>query len=322
MHQDIAARAIKEFPIKVASIEFVTQSGSTVYKVSDCDGNQFCLRLYASVDGVLGEEWTGEKAILSMLQWMDVLSVDLPDIVIPKPYLNVHGEFLTKAEGIFCSVESWLDGEKKPYFMTETDVRKVGVLLAKLHRHTANWMVSAGFERPCFDSRCIDDTLIGLQKTTLCFSNHCVAALKEGAERTKRLVDSFEKTKDTWGIIHADIIPPNLLYHCDELRPIDFGACGFGHYVWDIATTMPFVPLHLRKALIDAYAAVYPLPDDYIQVIEGFFIACRLQVLGFFLHLPDATMWVPDEYEKFAQRELASYLEGRTFLFEGTPYYA
>ncbi|MFA7673337.1 MAG: phosphotransferase [Clostridia bacterium] len=205
--------------------------------------------------------------------------------------------------------------------MTEQDSEKVGILLARLHKHSSSWQLPDGFERPQFGSDCIMEILSALENTTLAFTNDCMEAINSEAEKAMYLLDTYERTNATWGIIHADIIPPNLLYYKDEIRPIDFSACGFGYFLWDIATTLPFVPIQFRKSLLDAYNKHFPLPENHIELIEGFFVACSLQVPGFFLNLPDATEWMPDEYEKFSQRELRRYIEGRSFLFEGKPSY-
>ena len=321
-HKEIAENAIKQYNINVCSMDFIAQSGSTIYKVKSASGDDYCLRLYASVNNALGEEWTSRQSINSMLQWTHALSKDKPNITIPCPVLNASNELITNIDGMLCTVENWLEGEQKPYFVTEQDAANVGILLAHLHEHASSWKIPKNFQRPSFDSNCINETLAALEKTSLDFSKDCINALKLGANKVIELLNTYERTSKTWGIIHADIIPPNLLYYENEIRPIDFGACGLGHFLWDIATTMPFVPLQYREILLNAYSTVFSLPDNYIELIEGFFIACRLQVLGFFINLPDAADWVPDEYEKLYQRELGRYLRGESFLYQGTPYYA
>jgi hypothetical protein len=110
-YMEIAEKAMKKYPLAVETMDFIAQSGSTIYKVKDIYGIVYCLRLYASVNNALGTEWTNKKAINSMLQWMSALSKDT-DMILPSPYTNSENELITDIDGVLCSLENWLDGEQ------------------------------------------------------------------------------------------------------------------------------------------------------------------------------------------------------------------
>lgn len=73
-------------------------------------------------------------------------------------------------------------------------------------------------------------------------------------------------------MIHADLIPSNLVFLGKEVRPIDFGACGFGYYLGDLGWTFSYIHPAFRERLLQSYAQFYPLPDNYVELLEGFLL--------------------------------------------------
>ncbi|MEK4324654.1 phosphotransferase [Paenibacillus sp. FSL R7-0312] len=90
-------------------------------------------------------------------------------------------------------------------------------------------------------------------------------------------MNSIERTTSNWGMIHADLIPNNLLFYEQEVRPIDFGACGFGYYLFDLGWTFSYIHPSFREQLLQSYSMHHPLPDNYIERLEGLFIAAHLR---------------------------------------------
>ena len=124
-----------------------------------------------------------------------------------------------------------------------------------------------------------------------------------------------------WGMIHADLIPSNFVFHGKEARPIDFGACGLGYYFTDIGWTFSYIHPSLRAPLLKSYSQFRSLPDNYVELLEGFFIAGQLETMNFWLGLPDWQEWLPGHIEKLANREIKAYMSNESFLFSGRPYW-
>ncbi len=317
----IAKEALTFYSIEAKSIEFLGQSGNTVYKVTDSANTAYCLRLNRAKNNALDSKWTSQSAIHSEMEWVNALSIE-SDLAIPAPYKNNHGEFITDVDGVLCTLVQWLEGEHKPYVQSNEDAGNIGVMIAKLHKQASNWSIPPDFSRPAFDSSCITSALIKLDKATAFdFKKGSLEVYKAAAEKLIVLLDSLEKTSQTWGVIHCDIIPPNFLFYKQEVRPIDFGACGFGFYLWDIGILFSFTPLQFRTAVFESYSKYFKLPDNYIELTEAFFVGAKLEVLNFFLELPDAVEWLPKEMDKLSSREFLHYVNNEHFLFNGTPFW-
>lgn len=75
--------------------------------------------------------------------------------------------------------------------------------------------------------------------------------LKPLGEKAMALLDTLPKNKLNWGIVHGDIVPPNIVCVDGVANPIDFGACGFGPFLTDLAITLPlFIPMPDSNTLI------------------------------------------------------------------------
>src|SRR5262249_34337093 len=76
---------------------------------------------------------------------------------------------------------------------------------------------------------------------------------------------SYGRGDDRFGLIHADVRLANLLVDGDDIQVIDFDDCGFGWFMFDLATAVSFmehdprVP-ELCDAWVRGYRRVLPLP--------------------------------------------------------------
>jgi Ser/Thr protein kinase RdoA (MazF antagonist) len=71
----------------------------------------------------------------------------------------------------------------------------------------------------------------------------------------------------------------NVLFSRGEARPIDFDDCGYGYWIYDLATPLAHWQTHsqwsiYRQALLDGYASGRPLPKEQLAHL-GLFMAAR-----------------------------------------------
>lgn len=173
----------------------------------------------------------------------------------------------------------WVEGAQKPFIPTIEDARAVGEMIGKLHRQSSTWRIPSSFERPAFDGSRILQSLNMLKERAnagLLDAGDTELLLHAG-ERVINLMNSIERTTSNWGMIHADLIPNNLLFYEQEVRPIDFGACGFGYYLFDLGWTFSYIHPAFREQLLQSYSMHHPLPDNYFERLEGLFIAAQLR---------------------------------------------
>lgn len=89
---------------------------------------------------------------------------------------------------------------------------------------------------------------------------HPVQILNTAGEREIAMFDTLPKNNMTWGVLHMDLLPSNIVYVDGIASPIDFGACGYGFFLNDLASTFCFVSPQSRRQYIDWYGTHFPLP--------------------------------------------------------------
>ncbi|WNS41564.1 phosphotransferase [Paenibacillus sp. MMS20-IR301] len=318
----IAKEALSNYSITCKSIDFIAQSGNTIYKVTDHDNNSYSLRLHISKGGALESYWSKPEVIRSEMVWLHALALDT-DLTLPSPYKNTCGEFVTVVDSTSCTLLQWVEGEQKPFIPTAEEAGLLGELIGKLHRQASKWQAPDSFERPAFDGSRILESLEKLKARTTAglLDAADTELLQTAGRRIIAMMNSIERTPGNWGMIHADLIPNNLVFHGAEVRPIDFGACGFGYYLFDLGSAFSFIHPAFREQLLKSYSMVHPLPDNYVELLEGFFIAAQLDTMNFWMGLPDSQEWLPGHIRKLAGREVAAYVNNEPYLYSGVPHW-
>ncbi|MCL1994675.1 MAG: phosphotransferase [Defluviitaleaceae bacterium] len=309
----IARNALQFYPIECKSIDFVRQNWNAVYKVVDNKNAVYCLRLHQSINPILGEEWMGKSAINSEMEWMYVLSTET-DVVVPSPYKNNNDEFVTVTDGINCTLVKWLDGEHINRAYTKTDAILLGNMVGKLHKQSSQWTIPNHFSRPSYDEVSIMKSLKTLEKSELMLNKDSKTIFRTAAMKVYDFLNSLQKTNETWGMIHTDIVNENILFHNNEMYLLDFGCCGFGSFLWDVAVAIPS-EMDIKYEFLTAYDFHYPLPSNYEGLIESFYVSMYIAYFDFFLTQPGAIDWVPKLLDDLANNEFNKYLNDKRFLF-------
>ena len=86
-------------------------------------------------------------------------------------------------------------------------------------------------------------------------------------------------------MIHANLIPDNILTTESGLQLIGFGHSGYGWHLFDLVTpTFPLLGNEAYDAIvlstIDGYRTVRQLPDEHLAMLPTFLMARALTCLG------------------------------------------
>lgn len=321
-HTGITQLALAHYDIKAVSVSPIAQSGASVFKIEDDQGLLYSLRVHRTKSSTLEAIWTRPEVLDSELVWLDALQNDT-GLIIPVPKRNQHGSFVTQVGEDYCTLISWVEGEQQQFFTNVQEMRSTAEMTAALHREASKWEPPSSFVRPVVNGERVRDALdmIKQRADEGVLDKNDVLTLSAAGERAIALLESLPKTKMTWGLLHGDIVPPNIVFVNGAANPIDFGACGFGYFLTDLAITFFYIHPRTRQRYIDWYGESFPLPDDYAAQLEGLFIALRLIVMRNALGLPDANNWLPVDVQKSASREFGSYANGEPFLFTRTPFW-
>jgi Ser/Thr protein kinase RdoA (MazF antagonist) len=111
---------------------------------------------------------------------------------------------------------------------------------------------------------------------------------------------------DRYGLIHADLVPENVLIDGTQVQVIDFDDAGFGWHLFELATSLYFIagdaiyPV-AREALIQGYRSERELSDETLEWLPLFLAARGTTYLG----------WVHTRQGSDTAREMTPFLVER-----------
>lgn len=174
-----------------------------------------------------------------------------------------------------------------------TVMPNLGAVTAQLHEHALSWRRPDWFTRPAWDA----DAAFG---PTPRWGNWRAAVHAEDELEQLSRVEEFVRDRlvrfgcgpDRFGLIHADLRAANLLVDGTSCRVIDFDDCGFGWFLYDLATAMTFTEDDPRAgefiaAWLQGYRSLRELSVEDEREIDTFLLLRRLLTIAFLGNNPD-----------------------------------
>jgi Ser/Thr protein kinase RdoA (MazF antagonist) len=236
--------------------------------------------------------YVGDPAsIRSELQWVEALTADT-DIRTPAPIRGSNGELvqlLVDARGRDWNAVAfeYVRGE----ILEQRDdlsahYTEIGTSTALLHSHSRSWKTPPGFRRFTWT---VDD-MVGESPRWGSWRNAALSAAEyalvdQARSRALRVLEPLTRSPDTWGLIHSDLRPSNVMVEDSELTIIDFDDSGFSWYLYDFASALTFYE-HRPEAVemaanwMDGFSTVTPLSRDDRAHAGALSLIRRLTMLG------------------------------------------
>ena len=239
------------------------------------------------------EGYHSKRAIECELAWMKSLRED-GGVITPAGIAGRDGELIQthRTQGLasprhlvlFKFIEGIEPDENQNLILP---FENLGEVSAKLHLHVLNWQLPENFERLTWDF----EHMLGAQpnwgdwREAPAMDADAKAILERQAATIERRLQSFGKGKERYGLVHADIRLANLLIVGDSTRVIDFDDCGFGWFLYDVATALSFIEDHPKvPELVDAwvrgYKRIRDLPAEDEAEIPTFIMLRRMVLLA------------------------------------------
>jgi acetylornithine/succinyldiaminopimelate/putrescine aminotransferase/Ser/Thr protein kinase RdoA (MazF antagonist) len=299
--KELAQKALTQWNIEGANLKLLKHRENTVFKITTTDKQSFALRVHRS-------GYHTDAELNSELLWMAALNeagVQTP-VVIPTVSGNNFATTTNENDSISrqCSLLEWIDGDMFDQLgRVERGVQKeleeryfeLGKLAAKMHNQGSDWDKPAGFTRHAWDA----DGLLGAEPLWGKFWQH--PAINKPQRKQilkarfvlKELLKQMGETKQNYGLIHADFLPENILVNNGELKLIDFDDCGWGYYLFEMATSLfPQITQPFFDELVAAYAAGYrterELSDADLEIFPAFLMIRGFTYLGWLQTRADA----------------------------------
>jgi Ser/Thr protein kinase RdoA (MazF antagonist) len=310
LHQ-LALAAASRWSLDCVRIEPIKVRENAVYAVHTADRKRVVLRVHR-----LG--YHSDEALHSELTWMKALAEH--GIEVPRAILSRSGKpfELIDFEGVpgprQVDLFEWIEGRQlgsveqgmtAEFQWIEQIYGTVGELAARMHNQSCRWQPPAQFERHswCGEGLAGEAPLWGRFWELEVLTSGQRALFEQLRARISRELTDFAMTSDRFGMIHADLVPENILVDGKRLRIIDFDDAGFGWHMFEIATSLYFIRREsfyevARDALIAGYRRHRPLPDEHLRLLPMFLAARGTTYLG----------WVHTRKGEATARELTPQL--------------
>lgn len=293
---DTLNSALPMWDIKVTDMQVIKVRENAVFRMTLDDGTKLAARVHRP-------GYHSNEALASEFSWL--LDLQASGVHTVRPLLSKNGN---PFECVYCAKTGttrqvdllhWIEGESLGSVEdgvgdTATAVRaaylKIGQTAALVHAHGQTWVRPKHFKRPRWD-------LEGLLGANPHWGRFWELDKLNEAQRSKLLklreyltdeLSRIGESAEDFGLIHADLVPENILVSGSCSSVIDFDDCGHGWYLFDLAT-----PLLLeiggrweataREALIDGYRRHRELTDQSLAMLPTF-VALRATTYLGWLH--------------------------------------
>jgi Ser/Thr protein kinase RdoA (MazF antagonist) len=319
-YENIALAALNYYDLVQGTLRFLGHSGNVTFYLETPQQEKFLLRIHLDIAG--DDIWQKPDIIKSELLWLEALHRDT-NLTVQEPMQNKEGKWVTQIQTndtpdvYYCSLLRWIDGSTSLEARSSQQAYQLGLLMAQLHQHSNQWKLPQNFVRPFYDENRLSAALSSLYPAVsqgLITAEH-YQVLSLSTEQVQSMMKTLGQAHNVWGLIHADLHEGNYLFHNEQIRPIDFARCGFGYYLYDVAGSLEYLLPQVRPYFLEGYQTIHHLPENYIQIVEGFFIMAFIENFSFHVNNPKEHEWLSNSVPYVVQRHIHKYFQGESFLF-------
>lgn len=294
--------ALEQYGITDFSSSFLRHNDNITLKIDNNENNNsYVLRIHSPItSGLQGVQHTfeGLNAEMELLNNLN----EQTTLPLQQPVKNKKGNFVSTIVDVeenfipSATLLTWQEGSV--YTGKEVHSKniayEVGVVLAKLHNFSKNWIIPQPFIRPNYDIekyRNLTDRLQYGVEFNL-FSPEQYEVILDTMKYIKTIFDRTTKTNTSWGIIHADLQGGNIIVNNNTVSPIDFGFSGYGYYLFDIGITLTTFNITHRKKVLEGYKTLRNLNKEDELLISAGFILAIFGAFGFMVNNQKSHEWI------------------------------
>lgn len=212
-------------------------------------------------------------------------ALDRYGVVIPEPVPTLDGLDVVNVNedklpsDFRCSAITWVEGRR--YFRKSGPgarvLHEVGRIMATMPAHAERFVAPRWFDCLVRDWEGIfRRTDSAVEKRWLSPAERRLFAKVEN--RTWSAMDRLGTGRETFGVIHGDLMQANDLVHQRRVHVIDFADLGLGYFLYDMGVTL-FALFGLddegrqRQAFLSGYREARELSPEHERLIDVFIAA-------------------------------------------------
>ena len=205
----------------------------------------------------------------------------------------------------FAGLARWTEGTLLADALrdeTDTEVvaryySQLGAIAAAMHNQSSAWRPPETFRRHALDT----DGLMGAAPFWGPFWEHRSLSsdrrslLVETRERLRGVLQDYSRPAASYGLIHADLHPRNVISDGQRLTVIDFDDSAFGWHAYDIAVALlPYQHTAefaaIEESFFAGYTTIRPVADDLRAQVPIFRMIRGMVQIGWFHQRPELTL--------------------------------
>lgn len=281
-----AQRVLPRFDRAGAALTLINLSENATFRVESPGSPATILRLHRAGYHSLPE-------IESELDWVDALRRDA-GLITPQVIETAEGERVASvsearagAAGSYAVLFHEIAGREPAEADLVSAFDVLGSTTAQMHAHAMSWRPPARFTRMRWD---LDTTLgrwphWGRWTDGPGVDRAAAAVLTQGRDVVVERLTRLGQGPDHFGLVHADLRLANLLVTTEQVAVIDFDDCGWGWFMYDLATALSFLedsPMadELIGCWLNGYKSVRSLSQVDEREIPTFVLLRRLMLLA------------------------------------------
>ena len=292
-YQQLAELVLPEWGLKNVSLSMIKMRENAVFKVELADGSKQILRIHRA-------GYHSDDALRSELQWIQALAkdgIETPDILpTQKGDLFVAPESTLAGKLRQVDMFAWVEGEQLGSIegglegdlaTQQENYRTIGSLSAKVHNQASEWQIPTGFVRHAWgvDGLTGEQPFWGRFWELEALTRSQRDLMLKTRERVRADLSAFGQSAQNYSMIHADMVPENVLVDGSHIRLIDFDDAGYGWHLFEMATSLYFssaeVDLdNLVQPYLEGYRSERELSDDDLAMLPLFMLARATTYLG------------------------------------------
>ena len=290
--RQLALNALSHYELDVSRLRLVTNDMNGIFRIDTRDGEKYILRVTIPEGGHTLDHVAAE------MDWLAALARDT-NLSVPRPLPAKDGSFVVEAgadgvpEARLCEVFSWVDGKDLDKDMSESNIFKLGELMAGLHAHALTYHPPSELSLLRFDRVFPFPEPVVLFDEA--FSPLFPAARRVVYEKAiawaQESIDRLIASGEPMRIIHGDLHQWNVRNMRGVLSPIDFEDSMLGWPVQDIATTLYYFPREtsstLRAEFQEGYTRHSLWPERRAGEIDSFIAARGIGLANYVLNDPN-----------------------------------